>query len=336
MPALVALCELLGLPVYDAALRGYLCFPLNHPLYVGAGSLKDADAVLVLEADVPWMPGPDEPGPEAYVAVVDVDAAKGKIPSFEFTANVRLTADSLQTIRALERTARELMSADDRKRIEEARRARFAQVQANRRRLEDEARALSTATPIDPRWLSYQIGQVLDDSCIVFNETIAPNQVHRYLRFARPGSYFYNPGSSGGWSPGAALGAKLAAPERDVVAITGDGFYMFGTANAAIWSAAHHGAPFMTVIFQNRSYSTGVSRVANVYPDGYAARGGYDGGYFDPPIDFAKEAEACGAYGENVRDPAEVAPALKRGLEQIRNGRPAVISVWLPRLLQKD
>jgi thiamine pyrophosphate-dependent acetolactate synthase large subunit-like protein len=70
--------------------------------------------------------------------------------------------------------------------------------------------------------------------------------------------------------------------------------------------------------------------------DSFAQKAGYPGGYFDPPIDFAKEAEACGAYGENVRDPAEVGPALKRGLQQIRSGKPAVIAVWLPRLGQKD
>jgi len=79
-----------------------------------------------------------------------------------------------------------------------------------------------------------------------------------------------------------------------------------------------------------------VLRVESVFPGGYAAQGGYDGGYFDPPIDFAKEAEAAGAYGENVREPAEIAPAISRGLSHIRAGRPAVISVWLPRLLQKD
>jgi acetolactate synthase-1/2/3 large subunit len=76
--------------------------------------------------------------------------------------------------------------------------------------------------------------------------------------------------------------------------------------------------------------------VADKYPDSFAEKAGYPGGYFDPPIDFAKEAEAAGAYGENVRDPAEVGPALKRGLKEIRSGRPAVISVWLPRLGQKD
>jgi thiamine pyrophosphate-dependent acetolactate synthase large subunit-like protein len=68
----------------------------------------------------------------------------------------------------------------------------------------------------------------------------------------------------------------------------------------------------------------------------YAAKAGFDGGYFDPPIDFAKEAEAAGCYGENVTDPSEIAAAIQRGLEQTRKGNPAVISVWLARLLQKD
>jgi len=90
------------------------------------------------------------------------------------------------------------------------------------------------------------------------------------------------------------------------------------------------------VIYQNRSYSTGTQATAGYYPDGYSVRSGLEAGYFDPPIDFAKEAEAAGAYGENVKDPAEVGPALKRGMEQIRNGRPAVIAVWLPKLLRDD
>src|SRR6266545_3858205 len=90
------------------------------------------------------------------------------------------------------------------------------------------------------------------------------------------------------------------------------------------------------VVYQNRSYSTGTLRIVEAYPDGYAEKGGFDGGYFDPPIDFAKEAEAAGAYGENVTDPAEVGPALRRGLKSIREGTPAVISAWLPRLLQDD
>ena len=93
----------------------------------------------------------------------------------------------------------------------------------------------------------------------------------------------------------------------------------------------------MAIVYQNRSYSTGTLRIDRVYgKDSYAGKADYDGGYFDPPIDFAKEAEAAGAYGENVTDPAEIEPALRRGLKNIREGRPAVISVWLARLLQQD
>ena len=150
----------------------------------------------------------------------------------------------------------------------------------------------------------------------MFDETIAQNQLHDYLGISQPGAYFHNPASSGGWSPGAAFGAKLAAPDKDVIAVSGDGFYMFGTPIHALWAANHYKAPFMAVVYQNRSYSTGTLRINSVYgKDSYAAKADYDGGYFDPPIDFAKEAEAAGAYGENVTDPAQVEPALRRGLE---------------------
>jgi len=333
---LVYLCELIGIPVVDALPRPYLCFPMTHPLYLGSASLKDADVVLVLEADVPWMPGPAAPPDHAFVAAVDVDAAKARIPTFEFTADLRLTADTLATIDALAAAVRPLMTTGDRSRFGE-RGALWRDGIAKRRAArERDVMALADRSPIDPRWLHHEIGRMLGDDCIIFDETITRDPLCGHLRCDRPGSYFYLPASAGGWSPGAAFGAKLAAPERDVVSVTGDGFYMFAAANAALWSAAHYQAPFMSIVYQNRSYSTGVLRVDSMFPGGYAAQSGYDGGYFDPPIDFAKEAEAAGAYGENVRDPAEIAPAIARGLAQIRAGRPAVISVWLPRLLQED
>jgi acetolactate synthase-1/2/3 large subunit len=333
VPALVALCELLGLPVVDAGWRSYQCFPLDHPLYQRTVSLKDADVVLVLEADVPWMPGPQAPGPEAAVIVVDVDPVKTKIPTFEFAAAMRLQADTLETIHALHQAAEGLIGKSDRARFAD-RTARWTDAARTRAQKANQAAlAVAGKAPIDPLWLAYQIGQALDDNCLVVDETLVAAPVYPYLRLHAPNRYFRNPGSSGGWGAGAALGAKLGQPERDVILVTGDGYYMYAVPNPAIWAAAQHGAPFMAVIFQNRSYSTGTKSTVGFYPDGYAARAGLRGGYFDPPIDFAREAEAAGAYGENVRDPAEVGPALRRGLEQIRRGVPAVIAVWLPKLL---
>ena len=336
VPALVELAEFLGVPVAQSAKRAYHSFPLNHPLYQSVASLKDADFVLVLDTDIPWMIGPNAPPDSAFVAIVDVEPSKRRIPTMEFTANLRIAADSLLTIEAIAREARARATDADRRRFA-ARAAKWAEASAaRRRRLAEEAVAQSNKTPIDPRWLSHQIGRALGDDCIVFDDTIAGNQLHDYLHCAAPGSYFYNPGSSGGWAPGAAFGAKLAAPDRDVVAVTGDGFYMFGTPIHSLWAARQYDAPYLSIVYQNRSYSTGTLRLSRVYPDGYAARSGYHGGYFDPPIDFAKEAEAAGAYGENVTEPGEVAPALQRGLKSIRDGVSAVISVRLPRYLQAD
>ncbi len=337
VPALVELAELLGLAVVDSAQKAYMCFPFRHPLYQAQPALADADVVLVLEADVPWVPGRGSPGDNAYIAAVGIDPIKLRIPTYEFTSDVVVAADSLLTIRALAAAADSLLKPADRDRIA----ARSAQLtEASRARIDamdQDAIARSDTTPIDPLWLSYNVGQLLDDNCLLLDDTLGGNRARGFMPCNRPGSYFANPGSSGGWAPGAALGAKLAAPDRDVIAITGDGFYMFGTPAPAIWAASHHDAPFMCVVYTNRSYTTGTSRVVGTYgADSHAPNGGFEGGYFDPPIDFAKEAEAAGAYGENVRDPAEVAPALARGLEQVRGGTPAVISVWLKRLEGDD
>lgn len=336
VPELIALCELLGIGVVYASPPAYLSFPMRHPLRRPPAAINAADVVVALEANVPWIPGANEPRADAYVAYIHSDPAQYRIPTYEFAANLRLTGDPLATIRALAAAGRARCSPADRTRID----ARIAGLTLEAREraaaVESDARGRAATAPIDPLWLSYQIGQLVDDNSIVIDETLVHNHLGQYMPSSRPGSYFRNPGSSGGWSPGAAFGAKLAAPERDVIAVSGDGYYMFGTANPALWAANHYGAPYMHVIYQNRSWSTGTLRVRSTYGDSASERGGFEGGYFDPPIDFAQEAAAAGAYGENVRRPEDVGPALRRGLEHTRNGKPAVISVWLAKFFSEE
>jgi len=335
---LVDLCELLGLPVVHSISRVYHSFPTDHPLFQGVMSLADADFVLALDAAVPWMPGPTAPTSNAFVAVIDVDPIKLQFPTYEFTANLRLASDPLLAILSLRHEVEQLLTTENRSRFVD-RTARWVQASTNKwHALQEQARSRATRSPIDQLWLGYQIGQELREDDIVIDDTLASSHFYEFVRMARPGSCFSNPGSSGGWAPGAALGAKFAAPDRDVIAVTGDGYYMFGTPTPALWAAAHYKRPFMIIVYQNRSYSTGVTRLKAAYPDSYGTGPGFDyeGGYFDPPIDFAKEAEAAGAYGENVRNPSEISAALKRGRAQLRNGIPAVIAVWLPKVLKTE
>ncbi|MBX9829245.1 MAG: thiamine pyrophosphate-requiring protein [Xanthobacteraceae bacterium] len=336
--ALVRLCEMSGLPAVNSISRAFLSFPFSHPLFQGSASLDKADVVLVIDADIPWMPGPSAPGPDCYVAVIDIDPVKQKFPTFEFPANLRLTSDPLLAITALIEELQPLVTSDHKARFA-TRAAEWAKASERKiRALQSEAASRANARPIDPLWLSYQIAESLEEDDIVIDDTLPASRFHEFVRLSRPGSYITNPGTSGGWAPGAALGAKFAAPDRDVIAVSGDGFYMFGTPAPALWAAAHHKKPFLMVVYQNRSYTTATTRLNTAYPDAFAKRQDFDyqGGYFDPPIDFAREAEAAGAYGESVRDPGDIRAALKRGREQIRRGVPAVISVWLPRILKAD
>lgn len=181
--------------------------------------------------------------------------------------------------------------------------------------------------PIHPQWVGYQLGSVLEKDAILVND----GTLRVYPGRDQPGTYFKSGGSAGGFGSGAAFGAKLARPDRDVVLTTGDGYFMFGTPLVGLWSALHHKAPFLSVVMVNRSYSTGTQVLARQYPEGAAvAAGDFTGGLFDPAPNFAKLAEAANCYGETVSEPEEVGPALKRALKHVRDGTPAVVAVMLP------
>jgi thiamine pyrophosphate-dependent acetolactate synthase large subunit-like protein len=140
-------------------------------------NLKDADVVFVLDVDIPWMMSANDPADDAFVAIVDVEPSKQRIPIMEFTADLRLTADALLTINALDAEIRALASASDRERFA-ARAARWGEASRKRRQaLADAAQAAAGKTPIDVRWLSYEIGQALGKDWIVFDDTIVVSQV---------------------------------------------------------------------------------------------------------------------------------------------------------------
>ena len=288
--------------------------------------------VVVIETPVPFMP-PNIPKPGAKIVWVDPDPVQSRYKTMEFHADAWLPVLAGSFAQAVYEQATGMLTKADMGRIED-RRARLAERKSEiTKQGEDAAWNASKRNPISPRWVGYQVGQVLEREAIVLDDTLSSTAAFRpYHGRTLPGSYFKSGGSAGGWGSGAAFGAKVAAPERDVVLVTGDGYFMFGSPLAALWASGHYKLPFLTVVFVNKSYSTGTAGLDSAYPEGYAASGGYEGGVFDPPPNFAKLAEAANGYGESVSDPAEVGPALRRGLAEVRNGSPAVIAVELPTL----
>ncbi|HET7264259.1 MAG TPA: thiamine pyrophosphate-requiring protein [bacterium] len=330
VPALVRVAEMAGLWVTDAGWRDRLNFPPDHPLFETGPALAEADALLLLDRRMPaWVPGDaGAPRPECAIAWLSLDPITLEVPLWEFPGSPRITADPLAGLEALARALEDRLTPAHRERARErlaagaARQRVLAEARARR------AESVRTAVPVDPRWVASELAAVLDGDAALLEETVSgAASLREYVRRRHPGSWFNHGGSAGGWASGAAVGVKLADPSRDVVLVSGDGFYMYGSAPAALWTAAHAGAPYLAVVMVNGRYTTGHARLRDYYPDSYAAAAGYPGGVFEPVPDFAAEARAGGAHGEAVADPGDVGPALRRGLAATRDGRAAVVTV---------
>ena len=125
---------------------------------------------------------------------------------------------------------------------------------------------------------------------------------------------------------------KLAAPERTVVSICGDGCFLFSQPSTVFWMARRYRTPFMQIVLNNRGWRAPRFSLLQVHPDGYASRSNDIGMSFDPPPDYAGIAAAAGgALGLIVKTPEVLDAAIEAGLSAVRDEqRCAVLDVWLP------
>ncbi|MEE9199585.1 MAG: thiamine pyrophosphate-requiring protein, partial [Dehalococcoidia bacterium] len=255
--AMVDLAELIGATVVSEPV--HMNFPSTHPLWAGLSPrpyLKDADVILAVDQDVPYIPFHGKPRPDARIIHIDIDPIKPTIPLWVFPTDLLLHADSAKAVPALVEAVKGLISEADRARIEE--RSQLIKERHERQRQEAEQLALGHATRslITPEWLSYCINEVIGEDTIVLDECVTNSpSVATYVQRSQPGTFYKSGGSSLGWGLGAALGAKLAAPDRTVVAVVGDGSFIYGCPTSSLWTADVHDAPFMAVIYNNELHN---------------------------------------------------------------------------------
>ena len=331
---LVELADLIGAPVVSSSNK--MNFPTTHPLWGGLSPnsyLSNADAILIVDCDVPYVPVEAKPSPDASIYWIDTDPVKDSIPLFTFPADIRLQADTSKALPALAETVKQGLTPSDIQRIEK-RAATIAERHRERREQQEQsAAAASNQMPIVPEWLTYCINQAIDPETIVLDETVTNTPVVAAgLSRSQPGTMFTSGGSSLGWALGAGFGCKLAAPERTVVVLVGDGAFIYGCPTSAIWAAQTQGAPFLTVIFNNQMHYATKRSWVGAYPEGFGQKSGeFIGVNLTPSPDYSLLAQACHAYGEVVEDPAEVPSALKRGLAAVNAGQAAVLDVRIQR-----
>lgn len=294
----------------------------THPLHGGFevdAFLGEADAILVLECDVPWIPATRAPLPGARVFHAGPDPLFARYPVRGFGGEVAIAARAGRVLPALI-AALEALPVPP---------GRGAAMAARHQALRESARDASV--PMSQAFVSATLGEALGGPApdvVLVNEYPL---VRSAMTLRHPGSFYgSSPVGSLGWGLPAALGAKLAAPERLVVAALGDGSYLFANPVACHQLSACEGLPVLSVIFDNGGYGAVRRATRAMYPQGAAVASGHIPlSEFAVQPDHVRIVEACGGAGWRVETPEQLRPALDAAIATVRGGRQALVSVRL-------
>lgn len=329
MDALARVSERFALPVISFNAR-YVCLPTSHPMNQGAMPrplLSEADLVIVLDCDAPWYPSQESPPAGAKVVQIGDDPAFSRYPVRGFPCDLSITAETVAALTALEAALIEKGAdrapalAGRRQRLIERHKAMRAQAKA----AVEKAAAQPT---IKLEYLNHCLGEAIGPDAVIVNEYwTRPEFCPREKAGTLYGS---SPAGGLGWAIGAALGAKLAQPEKLVVATVGDGAYMFANPTACHWVGEAHKLPILTVINNNQVYNAVRRATLAMYEKGeaQAENDAHTLADLHPSPAFEKLIEASGGYGERVEKPEDLPAALARAVKIVREEkRQALLNV---------
>jgi acetolactate synthase-1/2/3 large subunit len=337
---LVKLAEVLGAGVVESRASSYVNFPRTHPLHAGFEPqefLQQADAILLLGVVVPWHPASKKLNPATKVAVLSDNPLRSELPYWGFPVSQIVTGDIDSSMKhLLDAVQRKLnRSNNDAARRTEIWRGRH---EVRRASWKEDAVRRQEQKPLDTRWVTYELAQVIPADAIVVEETITHRlSIHRYLDMLKPGSFFAGCIGGLGTGTGTALGVKAANPKRPILCLIGDGAFNYDPGLAALGVCQEHNLPIMIVLYNNYGYHSQKSGVPRFFPDGFAVKNqDFIGISINPSPDYAMIARAFEGYGEKVEEPGEVRAALQRGLKALAGGQMALIDVRLAKAAETN
>ncbi|KAF2160677.1 hypothetical protein M409DRAFT_59714 [Zasmidium cellare ATCC 36951] len=365
--ALVKLANLLNtLQVFDSEFRE-MSFPADHPAWItrttgGPKALHEADVILVLDCDVPWVPTKVRPHHAARIFHIDIDPRKEKMQLFDIHAEASFMAECEI---ALEQITTHIASHEDFPRRQTLFQTR-AQHLLDNHMLKLESLALR-ALPrpdgtITAPHLFATLRRLLPPEAIYLHDAVTNTiPLHEHLQSTLPGTSYSKGGSGLGWAPGAAIGAYLALskysttnrphteplpldplPEKKpfICALTADGAFLLSSPTPTLLASSRHKTPFLTIILNNGGWKAPRQSINDVHPHGLAAGmtdreigfalGGHEDGDAAAPDYVGVCAAATGGWcwgrrvclGEDLDDAVLEAVGVVRG-----EGRGAVLEV---------
>src|SRR5262245_34594213 len=161
---------------------------------------------------------------------------------------------------------------------------------------------------------------------IYVDETITHSTMLRQqLPMRMPQSFFRGSGGLG-QGIGTALGIKLAARERPVVLLVGDGSFLYNPIIQALGASQRHELPIVIIIFNNKKYAAMRQGHVHHYPDGASASKNLHYGVTIDGPDYEQLGGHFGFHGQRVEKAGELNGALREALAAVNGGRTAILN----------
>jgi len=333
---LVALAELIGAPVYAELIANTASFPTSHPLFRGAMARSQSamrkifdqhDVLFSAGADLFALSLPSDVAPiSSDLRIVHLDTDPWELGK-NYPAEVAILGNPKGTLPELTEATRAAMPAAAQSAAKDRLKSASAATLAELEKLKVRAKSMAGESPVQPLALINAISEILPKDAVVIDESVSSSGGLRQLvKSDDPQSFFGLRGGGIGWGLPAAIGVKIALPDRPVLCLSGDGSAMYTI--QSLWTAARYKIGVVFVIFNNTSYRILKQRV--FAQRGYAAQlDTYVGMELNnPAIDYVGLARALGIAAERAKTVHDATDLIAKGL---KGNTPLLIDVELVR-----
>ncbi|KAI5783166.1 thiamine pyrophosphate enzyme, N-terminal TPP binding domain-containing protein [Peziza echinospora] len=337
---LVKLADTLPVRVLDT-IGSDMSFPAGHCGSLGLAYgphpwITNADVIIVLDCDVPWIPTQCKPT-TSDIWHLDVDPMKQQMPVFYISAKARFKTDAETALKQLNKCIAAHVQP-----YSMEYKPRFEQIRTEWNERQEKLNLFAQPRgdgKLSSAFVAKRLKALMPEDAVVCLEAVTQTvAVADQLKMKEPGSLF-NSGAGGlGWYGGAALGVKLALDKgvpnsgRFVAAIVGDGTFLFAVPSSVYWMSRRYKVPFLTIVINNKGWNAPLRSALLVHPDGLASQATNDELCieFSPSPDYAGIAKAA-AGGEIWAGKAESVDELeglmKEAIEYVKGGKSAVLEV---------
>lgn len=338
---LVELAELLGAQVAQGY-SVYGDFPFRNPLFAGfygLGIPRDlgrTDVLMNVGGPIP-DPAVFAPPPPRSAKLIHARIEFEEIAN-TYPTDVAIAAGIGETLTALNDAVRGMATADRLQRVAAERKARAVEATAKEAQARREAAKQNwDASPMSWERVSWELDQALEKDAIIVPELDYRTPFDWLdLDLGRKRLIGQTTGFALGWGLGAAMGVKVAEPDRQVVCMVGDGALLFGQVES-LWTASRYSIPVIIVVMNNRSYDNERNRIQNNSPlmsNADTREQWRDVTCFlgAPNVDFAGLAQSFEVPAARASTPAEFRKALARARDVTREGQPFLIDAMIMQL----